>query len=336
MYVVPSPSRPLGTRVLTFAPGNNESGLPEVLNRKSSRTMRYSVFGITGLGLASMALYLVIAMAYIGKFIAETDTTSFEPDSPDFDFFKNSRFKECYNTQPDAANCSVIADLLRPKAPPENQPGAMSDMATTSIVSHSEGSPISYDWCQVAGCLNGFKIIPSTPRHSALGLAYIGPWCFTAVLLFSSNWHMNSRNMWLYRGGPKPCRGLRDLNVVDWVLIAHGLIGPLVWWWVTFFRFAADRTQVATLSILSWATMWKFGGHVQYHPYWCAFPRASKVLARVLMILAIIQWGAAVYVLSVHFPIHIRPQAGHQAYDCLASRVAEAPGTSSCSTEQLC
>ena len=74
---------------------------------------------------------------------------------------------------------------------------------------------------------------------------------------------------------------------------------------------------------------------MSFHPYSCALrhnPTAVIVGKWLLNTLGFVQW-----VVSVHlWKASSGTQSAYSTYDCLASQISAAPGTSTCSVEQIC
>jgi hypothetical protein len=156
----------------------------------------------------------------------------------------------------------------------------------------------------------------------------------------SALWKTGNQLMAAFRQDDnKPCRGRKELSWVDWLFLAYDICGPILWWWVSFGQFSVDPTMSTTIAMTSWVTALTLGSVIRYHPYSCALPagrRTRRVLPLILNVLALLQWIAGVYVLSVYFGDLDGRISTLQRYDCLASQILDAPGSSTCSAEDLC
>ncbi|WEW55543.1 hypothetical protein PRK78_000974 [Emydomyces testavorans] len=260
-------------------------------------------------------------IAVIARSVA-TNNTGFEPGSSDYVLYKNSRFKECYNLSPGAYNCTQSHNIRE------------------DYIARGFGYVRdTRDWCQIASCFHGFKIIPSAARLSATKLPDIA--CWWTILLTSTTalWHTGRQLAGLAHNKGKSCKGSRDISWIDWICLAYDICGPVLWWWVSFAMFATDPAKSATIAVTSWVTTWKLGRLIQYHPYYCALPggrRTRRTLPWILNTMALLQWIAGVYVLYVYRGDLVGKVSALQSYDCLASRIRDAPGSTLCTPEELC
>lgn len=267
-----------------------------------------------------------------------TDNTSFEPDSPDFPLYKNSRFKECSAIAPDVAKCNII-DTWWTRNPRQ----VYNETQARRLIMSSEFSEngTHLNWCEMVSCLNGFKVIPTSARESAIGPTNFNYSWVSALTCLNVMWTFKKWNPALNRRDrAKPCRGLRELNIIDWLFTAWDICGPIIWWWISFFLLLAKPVYSTTLSILAWTTSLKTVVILHYHPYSCALARSLKVkkaLSWVFGILAVVQWAASVYIMQASWGNYsARTAPAYQGYNCLRARMPDAPGTSPCSAEQLC
>jgi len=274
-----------------------------------------------------------------------TDNTGFEADTPEFALYKNSRFKECYNLVPDAANCSQIRSGLGALANgvahiPQGFHAVSSIHGwKTRSSEEARSHPAIYDWCQIVSCFNGFKIIPSTARPSATILPDILCWWAVMFTSTSALVHTGKQLRGAFREKRKPCRGWRELSWLDWIFFAYDVCGPIFWWWVSFGTFAAGPSMSASTAFVSWVTTWKLASVMQFHPYSCALPggrRAKRVIPQILNAMALLQWAASAYVLSVYWGDLGGRGSTLQSYDCVVSEMENAPGSTPCSAADLC
>ncbi|KAH6653405.1 hypothetical protein BKA67DRAFT_320075 [Truncatella angustata] len=289
---------------------------------------RLSVLIVVGIGLVLAVFSLGVMVAVIARSVT-TNNTSSEPETSDFALYKNSGFKKCYSPLADTYNCThLLAELSGPKSLPE--------------IYAAEGFGYvsnTHDWCQIVNCFNGFKIIPSTARLSATNLPGIACWWTILVTSITALWHSGTQLAKSSQTKHKSCKGSKDISWIDWMFLAYDVCGPIIWWWVSFGEFASDATKSATIAITSWVTTWKLGRLIQYHPYYCALPggcRTKRALTWNLNIMAVLQWIASVYVLYVYRGDLLGKASALQSYDCLASQIPDAPGSTPCTTGELC
>ncbi|KAK3292673.1 uncharacterized protein B0H64DRAFT_234068 [Chaetomium fimeti] len=303
--------------------------------------LKYFVFAFLGMGLAGAAFFLAVAVAVIVRSVT-TDNTGFDPGHPDFALYKNSRFKECYNLVPDTQNCTAIRAGLRAHSTRlSNEFGYVDNTAGWAVYGSAERreNPPIYDWCQIVSCFNGFKIIPSEARPSATILPDIVCWWIVMATCASALYHTGKQLWAAYQSKDKPCEGRREISWLDWILIAYDIGGPILFWWVSFGLFAADPAQSATIALTAWVAAWKLGSVTKYHPYSCALqyhPRARVWIPRLLNLMALLQWAGGVYIMVVYLGDLSSKGSTLTSYDCLASGVAAAPGSTSCSAADLC
>lgn len=308
---------------------------------RDSKPLKYSVLVAIGIGVAFAVFFFGVTIAIIARAIA-TDNTGFEPDNPDFVLYKNSRFKECYNLAPDATNCSHIRSGISTHATSLAEGFGYVDNIhgwSTQYSADASSHPPIYDWCQIVSCFNGFKIIPSTARASATILPNIACWWTVMITSTSALWHTGKQLVAAFREDGKLCRGRKELSWIDWLFFAYDICGPILWWWVSFGQFAVDPTVSTTIAMTSWVTAWTLGSVIRFHPYSCALPggrRTRRFLPWILNVMALLQWIAGVYVLSVYFGDLGGRVSTLQSYDCLVSQIPDAPGSSTCSAEDLC
>ena len=310
---------------------------------RDSKGLKYAILGTIGTGLALAAFFFVVIVAVIARFVA-TDKAGvqFEPDNPEFVLYKNSRFKECYDLTPDPGNCSSIFSGLSTHA--RNVPegfGYLSNVQGWKPESSSDRAthPPIYDWCQIVSCFNGFKIVPSTPRPSATLLSDIVCWWSVMMTSASALVHTGKQYRTAFRKEGTPCRGRKDLSVLDYIFFVYDICGPIFWWWVSFVMFAVNPAMSTTIAITAWVTSWKLGSVLKFHPYSCALPggpRIKRILPWILNAVALLQWIAGIYVISVYLGDLSGNGSTLQSYDCLASQIPDAPGSTSCSAQDLC
>ncbi|KAK4149677.1 hypothetical protein C8A00DRAFT_46742 [Chaetomidium leptoderma] len=309
---------------------------------RESTVSRYVILAVLAIGLGLAAVFFGVTMAVIARYVA-TDNTGFEPENPEFALYKNSRFKECYNLVPDATNCSAIRSGLGALATRIPEGFGYVDRYNgwnTFTGDEYHAHPPIYDWCQIVSCFNGFKIIPSTARPSATILSTMACWWAVMMTSASALGH-TGKQIWaaFSKKRQKPCRGLKELSIFDWVLLAYDICGPIFWWWLSFGQFAADPTMSTTLAITTWVTTWKLASVVRFHPYSCALPggrRAKRNIIWALHAMTVLQWAAGVYVMVVYLGDLSYQGSTLQSYDCVASRIPDAPGSTSCSVADLC
>jgi hypothetical protein len=277
-------------------------------------------------------IQIIIVIFMILTVIAGNETNGLE-----FPYYKNSRFKECTNRtlNPDACaayqvymNGSTAEALLRNDG--------------MSVLEHrlyrSKASQVEYSWCDVASCFNGFKVIPSSPQSPVIRHTLFGTWTAINMTGLGVLWSVVKRNS-LYKNR-KACRGLGELVFLDWIVTIYTFGGPFLLWWINFIRFARNpEHQSMALTLTAWLNVWVFSFDIRFHPFSCSLPRWPKLksyLPRGLTLLSLLQALATIFVLRYRVSTLTHPVIHHTAYVCLESQIAAGPGTSTCSSVELC
>ncbi|KAE8365653.1 hypothetical protein BDV27DRAFT_126573, partial [Aspergillus caelatus] len=217
----------------------------------------------------------------------------YETDRAEFVLYKNTRFQECTSIAPDADNCSEIETAWK-HSTRYTRLGAQDRW---HILWASLGP---YDWCQIASCFHEYKVIPSMPRSSAMSLTTFQSWCYMAMSSLGAMWAFKSwwPGVRSKKSASEPCKGLRELGVLNWGFLIWDICGPTIFWWVSFVRELVEPVPITTLSTIAWATCWKYSYLVRYHPYSCflaRFPRVERALPWVLGTMATLQWTVTLY-----------------------------------------
>lgn len=270
-------------------------------------------------------------------FVVQTDNSGFEYNSPEYTLYKNTVFKDCYNTSVSATttpDCPSIKAILQQN----NSAGAVGTLGHTTLSQsgNSKNNNSTYSWCEVMTCYNDFKIIPSTPRPSAFWPTLLEAWDITAITFLLAFWQFRKMHKALYSDKLTRCKGF---EWDTWLILAWDL-ASFIWWCFGFGRFTLNPARYPAPSMLGWVAMWKYSYMLNYHPYECVIRRAPETAQQIaqwtLNILATLLWIASAYICTYSFQSADRKWSPYDAYDCLASRVADAPGASTCSAEQIC
>ncbi|KAI0523938.1 hypothetical protein F5B22DRAFT_592554 [Xylaria bambusicola] len=284
---------------------------------------------LVSLGGIAANIFLII------KFIA-TDTTNFSSQAPEFPLYKNSRFEECSSLVPDAANCTAIMDIISHTSYPLDQDYLRRGYIPISTAWRGVNGTY-FDWCTAASCFNGYTVIPSTARPGVIGLTTFGIWTNVNILTLKYLFAFLKRNWALYRSDDRGCKGgIREIGLIDWVLLLSTAGGEIIWWWVDYIEFVQNPIPNTTLSIYAWAATWLLASIIHYHPYSCVLDRSpvlKRVLSWVLALLTVAQWAATIHVLAVGRRYTLETLGIYQGYDCVESMVT---GTAQCSAQRLC
>ena len=264
-------------------------------------------------------------------FAVRTNNTGFDTKSPEYALYKNTMFKDCYNTP--LSNITYDCSAIRSSLYKRNGTAVGLDRPTLSLPSNASEINTVYSWCEVMSCFSDFKVIPSTPRPSAFWPTLLEVWNKAAITFFFSFWELKNLQTALY--SDISCKGLKWDN---WLIMAWDL-GSFIWWCVGLGRFATFPKTYPVPSMVGWVSVWKYCYTIHYHPYECVLqrsPRKAHIIKWTLCTLATLQWIASVYICFYSFRSVIYENSPYPAYTCLASRISDAPGATSCSAEQLC
>ncbi|KAF5008994.1 hypothetical protein FDECE_4757 [Fusarium decemcellulare] len=280
-------------------------------------------------GLIATVCFLGYIMVYvIMATIKGSEST--DVNTPEFTLYKNSQFASCVQRTPQrAVNCTLLEANLNKRR-----------YADLDWIGHRDhhhfmsgpGYQITNDardprpsWCDLASCLDGWKVIPSTPRDSAFGLTALRAWTNLLIVAFGVLWTINKM---LSR--PKTCK---RYNPVDWSVLIWGF-GQLGLWWWAFGTLVSNPNAAEPVSLAGWVSTWNLATSFRFHPWSCFFGQDSKTrrgLVIGLNVLTFIQWAATIHALRLQ-----DTRNSMQKYDCLSSGIASAPGSSTCTDEQLC
>ncbi|CAG8206498.1 unnamed protein product [Penicillium salamii] len=288
---------------------------------------------IMGLGIGIMVWFAV-----------RTDNPDIDLNSLEYASYKNTMFKDCYNTPMSnkTYDCLAIKASLPTRMgntkylfpsvifPRDNITGYLN----RDTISHNDTGHPRYSWCEVMSCFSDFKVIPSTPRPSAFWPTTLGVVNQATIILFFALWRTKNDQAAFYT--TSPCKGI---EWDDWLIMVWNL-GSLIWWWIGLGRFLNHPDHYPAPFVLGWMSPWRYCDAINHHPYACAL-KPSRITARItrltLSTLVVIQWAFSIYILGYMTRFAFgRGYLPHPAYECLASHIPDAPGTSSCSSEQLC
>ncbi|KAK8039854.1 hypothetical protein PG993_008265 [Apiospora rasikravindrae] len=310
---------------------NKLFGPVEVRKKKRFGLQACVWFGLLVAGglLSFILIYQIMAVVAIPK---PTDTST-----PEFRLYKNTRFRTCLERPPSASqqppvNCTLLEANLNTDYRPDmswigTPPGDRQYFMSGPEYQISDGArDPKPSWCDLASCMAGWKVVPSAPRESAFGLTPLKAWSNLLVTAFT--FFRTVRG--LLSGPDKRCQ---RAEFVDWLFLAWS-VGQLGFWWWAFVTFARDPAMAQPVSVEGWASTWNLASSVGFHPWSCYFERDSvkrRGLSVALYAAAFAQWAATVHALRQQ---DVRDAL--QKYDCLASGIAAAPGSSSCTAVQLC
>ncbi|OQE02579.1 hypothetical protein PENSOL_c002G03246 [Penicillium solitum] len=307
---------------------------PAFPSRSETKWIRPTTTGVIWFALVAFGSYVAIAVVVTVLFAVNTDNKGVHQGTAEYALYKNTRFKECYGNPAldNANNCTVIDSYLKK---------SMRDLASQGIsyvnkleyydANLPDSQRISYSWCQVAGCFNDYKVVPSEPRSTAFWATTIGASTEVYMILLAALWQLSKLHKAQYSDETESCKMIEwDIWIIQlWELVSVG------WWWFDFGRHVTDRSIYPAPGMLSWIPLWKYGYLLNFHPYSCALrhnPRAALAGKWLMNTLAFVQWVISVYI----WRSNTNPQSPYSTYDCLASQISIAPGTSTCPVEQIC
>ncbi|KAB8251058.1 hypothetical protein BDV35DRAFT_339929 [Aspergillus flavus] len=312
---------------------------PSIPKKMNEKWKRNAIWGIIGTAFFLIVSFTGVAIAFTVVFAVKSPNVgSYRSDSPEYALYKNTRFKECYSTTGSTTNCTAMRVALN-----SDTITGFGYLRSSKVLNEDKSNPNS-DWCEAVSCFHDYKVIPSTPRDSAMWPTLLTSWATCAGFLVGSLIQLLLQQKALYSSRNKPCKGLGEVHWYSWLFIGYDLVSFL-WWWVSFGKLAAAPASAATPFIVGWVIPWKYAGLFRYHPFSCAFGtnRRGKNVARgIFYILAVIQWIASWYVIHINLPSLTVPGPGwglrapDPSYDCVQSQIDAAPGTSTCSATQIC
>ncbi|KAL3474791.1 hypothetical protein BJX99DRAFT_230983 [Aspergillus californicus] len=290
-----------------------------------SRRLRKAIVAVTWLCLVIGAINLIAIVAILIYTLIKYRATADE----DFAFYKNTRFEECAATVTNAVNCTALQEYT-------NYDGLDYHYIRGTGLSLGNGSSMA--WCDMVSCFNGFKVIPSSVNNRAMSTTPLSGCWLAVVTAMGALWSFRSSCPLFHSKkakAKKPCRGIRELGIIDWGFLIWDVCGPLFWWWTSFFLSLARSEPNPTLSRIAWTVSWKYAHLIQYHPYWCSLSRVRnlrRALPWAFGALAILQWGATFYLVYREWTSSFVDAS----YNCLATNIPTGPGTSPCTAQQLC
>ncbi|KAI0111931.1 hypothetical protein F4814DRAFT_424121 [Daldinia grandis] len=281
---------------------------------------------------------LLIAILVIYILAIKSNTASIDPDSAEFQLYKNTRFQECASQSSSAVDCTFLQyDLATDSRgytdfSPDPSENYMVKLWLPADRSDYEGA--RYTWCDVASCLGGFKVIPSTPRPAAFYTLSLTTTLLATMTIWSASWWMFK----LFTSDPDECG--QGIDKIFWALAVFDT-ATVVFWWVSLFMQASNPLHSAPLSILNWVTVWRYARSLHFHPVKCAFAPDStlrRVLTWALYLLTVAQWVASCVVFGLYYGdiVSMFGRARYARYDCHEDKIDAAPGASSCSSAELC
>ncbi|KAH7304176.1 hypothetical protein B0I35DRAFT_484655 [Stachybotrys elegans] len=303
--------------------------------------------------LVAACTVLAIALSIQGFLIyvmvdgLNTDQAGFETNSTEFSLYKNTMAAECYlnDTIPIPGLCSSLSRHLVS----ESLEGRQTFLAKREYVWNDTQSTLNATWCQVLHCVQDFKVLPSQVLPFAYWSNRFASWssgnsaAVTYLVTFTVYLRGRRNDRWRH------CRGLKSLGVLDWITTLYAFVGAFGWWWISILRGWRNNTDASTASFAAWTVMWYQAYNLHYQPRSCALASLPRKMGKVikgtawLLVAAqcaatayfVIDWDFAVRALAISSLV-ARESMPRQAYGCLESSIASAPGFSSCTPDYLC
>jgi hypothetical protein len=224
-------------------------------------------------------------------------STGFSPNSPNWPYYKNSAFASCSESNPTHINCTMLHGPLPGSVVPDwiTQEGGNFLMNFTYTVQFGGGNSTEYTWCELASCLAGFKVVPSSPLPAAFGYTDLGSWSNLNMLFLLGTWSIR-RLLVTPRHFAENCRGQ---NKIDWCCNIYNLCSFIFWWYT--FSTLAHNPRIETISLINWFSTWRIAYMCQYHPFACWFKQEQHqgwqpYAQWLLYIVAMVQWVATCYI----------------------------------------
>ncbi|CAG8072473.1 unnamed protein product [Penicillium salamii] len=165
-------------------------------------------------------------------FAVRTDNPDIDLNSLEYALYKNTMFKDCYNTPVShkTYDCLAIKASFHTRTGNNNSSIPSVVFPRGNITGYIKRGPVSlndtghplYSWCEVMSCFSDFKVIPSTPRPSAFWPTSLGVINQATIILFFALWQFKSIQAALYT--ISPCKGI---EWDDWLIMVWNL-GSLI------------------------------------------------------------------------------------------------------------
>ncbi|KAK7715265.1 hypothetical protein SLS64_003963 [Diaporthe eres] len=233
------------------------------------------------IALCLIYLGLLAAVAFHGCILAYQITavtkrvTHTDDSTPEFALYKNSLFESCSKNTAAEVDCALIevdltgGSLTRQWIEDhrmEKEDNYFMSRPDYRVYSSPENGPqvsITYTWCELTSCLEGFKVIPSTPRDSAYGFTAMKAWSYltmTALLVL-----LELRKM-LFR--PEKCKGIEPVSLDEWI-VTWALVASL-----DFHPWRCSHPDSKSRKVIRWAL------HLVLFAQWCTTIHAFRLQDR--------------------------------------------------------
>lgn len=179
------------------------------------------------LAIVVFGFYLAVAVVVTIVFAVNTDNKDVHPGTAEYALYKNTMFKDCYDKPAlDNANCTAIEFFLQ-RGLPRLTPQRVAYMNSLELYDMTLRKPqpiVSYSWCQVAGCFNDSKVVPSLPRSAAFWEINIRAYTEVSMILMTALWQILKLQNARYADETEPCNKIEwDIWVIQsWELVSTG------------------------------------------------------------------------------------------------------------------
>lgn len=314
--------------------GNGTECRTQLVPANLSSTKRTIALGLIYLGLLAAVAFQGCILAYQITAVTKRATHTDE-STPEFALYKNSLFESCSKNTTAEVDCALIEVDLTGRYLTrqwiedhrmEKEDNYFMPRPEYRVSSSPDNGPqvsTTHTWCELASCLEGFKVIPSTPRDSAYGFTAMKAWSYLTMTAFFVLLELRKT---LSR--PEQCKGIGATSWLELVLP----VASIGWWWWGLATLARDPNGAEPVSLDQWIVTWALVSSLDFHPWRCSHPdsKPRKVIRWALHIVLFAQWCATIHA------FRLQDRKVFQRYDCLASGIDAAPGASSCSAENLC
>ena len=312
--------------------------------RQRFRTgLRWAKWGLIIINVMNLAFAATILALYMKK-----DTSGLDVNDAQFAIYKNSRFAACSNwTPPRPVNCSLVMTDLGPEgrlhSKELSQKGRryiyaqrVKDWRSSSESFDTSIQP-TIDWCSLSSCLRGFKIVPSTPYHSAYSSPPVTVWFYCiATTLLALKWLCDILLKDKHYNGE--CGGLSTLDVT----FSVANLGAFGFWIYSFGLLMVNPRNATPVSLLAWLAPLRQAIALYFHPFHCLLNGRGSLRRRLMwsfLAIASMQLIATFVSLKMKWYDHTGKAPGYDfsaRYQCLESKIQGAPGFSPCTPAQIC
>lgn len=311
---------------------HSEECLAQFPSATTTKTKRRICLGLIYVGILAAVAFQVCILVFQIMVITKR-AVAVDDSTAEFALYKNSLFEGCSANTTSQPDCTLLdVDLTHSSFTwswiEDHRTESLDEyFMSRSAYDVSSGSTTrpkaSYSWCELASCLENFKVVPSTPRDSAYGFTGLKAWSSlltTAIFVF-----LDLRKMF---SDAEKCDGIGSRS---WLELLPKAVS-VGWWWYGFGLLLHDPDGAPPISLDSWIVMWNLSASLDFHPWRCRKPQSKprRAISLALQVFTFVQVCATIHA------FRIQDRTVFQRYDCLQSEINAAPGSSSCTPEELC